>query len=301
MMERLNRAKISYRLLFITFWLLLLFFAIKVWASWTTRSLCLFAEALRSILDCFSTLLSLMTLAAFPRSTRWTIWSHRRRETLIVLLLVALVGFAGLSLLGIALLQLYALWQQPTLETIAPIKPALIWLLIALLLVQWGLLLFERHEARVLQTGILRVNASHMLQDVWVTSGAILGVIAVASGLRWLDPLLTLALLLLTGVSLWRLLNWQIPSLVRQMVIAPEVLAKLAQQFEGVVACSHIRTQGMIGRLVFVQMRLLLRPEFRLAAKTIVDRLESRLRERYGAVEIEILIDIDQPRSQKLK
>ncbi|WP_088890698.1 cation transporter [Leptolyngbya ohadii] len=293
--DQFNCTKAANRLLLIIFGLTLLFFGLKVWVAWTTRSLCLFAESLRAILDCFSTLLSLLTLSAFPQPVRWTIWSHRRRETLMVLLLVALMGFGGFNLLGLSLLQLYALWQEPTLETVAPISPAFIFLLFALLLVQWGMLLFERHEANVLQSVVLRVNARQMLQDVGVTGSAIAGVVGAALGLRWLDPLLTLGLLLLVSISLWRLLSWQMPSLVRQVIIAPETLAKLVGQIEGVAACSQIRTQGLVGKLVFVQMRLRLRPEFQRMAQTIVARLEHMLRERYGAVETEILIDIDFP------
>jgi hypothetical protein len=62
---------------------------------------------------------------------------------------------------------------------------------------------------------------------------------------------------------------------------------------EGITHCYAIRSQGVVGRQVFVEMRLILHPECMSLARTIAERIERLIRDRYGPAKVVIYIDRD--------
>jgi len=85
--------------------------------------------------------------------------------------------------------------------------------------------------------------------------------------------------------------------LMKQMAIAPEALAQTIHQVEGITHCYGIQSRGVVGRQVFVEMRLILHPECMSVARTIAERVERVIRDRYGPAKVVIYIDSDRPKS----
>lgn len=280
----------GYRVSLIVLWLTLLILAVKLWAGWSTRSLSLLADALHVLVDSFSTLLSVCSIASLRQTRGLEIWGHRKRETVAVLLLVAILGFLGLSLLGVAVYQFQALMNNASLLPAIQVDLPLILLLCIVILVHLCLVLFERYESRVLEIMALRHNANHILQDMWLTILMLFGLMGVAQGIVWLDSLMAIVLIVMLVPSIWRMLSWQLPSLIYQVAIAPEVLAQMASKVEGVAECSRIHSKGVMGRQILIQMHIRLQPEFVNIAHLITDRLENLLKERYGAVQTRIYV-----------
>lgn len=280
----------GYRVSLIVLWLTLLILAVKLWAGWSTRSLSLLADALHVLVDSFSTLLSVCSIASLRQTRGLEIWGHRKRETVAVLLLVAILGFLGLSLLGVAVYQFQALMNNASLLPAIQVDLPLILLLCIVILVHLCLVLFERYESRVLEIMALRHNANHILQDMWLTILMLFGLMGVAQGIVWLDSLMAIVLIVMLVPSIWRMLSWQLPSLIYQVAIAPEVLAQMASKVEGVAECSRIHSKGVMGRQILIQMHIRLKPEFVNIAHLITDRLENLLKERYGAVQTRIYV-----------
>ena len=280
---------VSRQVLLIMLWLTLLVLAVKVWAGWATGSLSLLAESLHTLIDSFSTVLSLIAVAAPYRSSGREIWGHGKLETGLTLMLVAALGIASFGILG------GAVWQLATvnLPTALPVQVTLplLYLLTIVLLVNVGLALFERQLAQRLESSALRWNAHHILQDSWLTLILLIGLVGVWQGYRWLDPLLAIVMVVTAGMSCWRVLNWQLPMLVQQTAIAPEAIAQLVKQIQGVTHCYHIQSRGIVGRQVLVQMRLVLHPEFVGAAQWIMEQIEAAIRDRYGPVQVLIYLD----------
>jgi cation diffusion facilitator family transporter len=288
MKEVHNLYRTGYRVALIVLWLTLLILTIKLWAGWATRSLSLLAEALHVLVDSFSTLLSIYAISSLHQTNGQEICGHRKRETLAIFLLVALLGFLGCNLFGIAVSQFHALMYQTSLLAAIQVDPPLIALLGIVASIHLCLVLFERYESRVLKIAALRHNANHILQDMWLTLLMLLGLIGVSWGYVWLDSLMAIVLLIMLIPSVWSMLNRQLPSLIYQVAIAPEVLAQLALQVEGVASCQRIRSKGMIGRQVLIQMHISLHPDFADIGNLVIERLEYLLRERYGPVQIQI-------------
>ena len=294
MTEAYSRRRASHQVLLATLWLTLLVLAVKVWAGWAAKSLCLLAESMHTLIDGFSTLLSLLAIAAPGRLSGREVIGHGRVESTGMLLLVAFLGFAGFSLFGVASQQLEAITRNVAEPFDVTMSLPLIQLLGVVMAVHLCLAFFERYEARVLESGVLRLNAAHMLQDSWLSLVVLVGLVGIWRGYLWLDPLLAILLVLAAVRSCWRVLNWQLPLLLRQIAIAPEVLAQIARQVEGVTHCYRVQSRGIVGRYVFVEMHLILHPEFTGAARVIAERVEGAIRECYGPVQAIIHIDSEQ-------
>jgi cation diffusion facilitator family transporter len=279
----------SYQVLLVTLWFTLLVLAVKAWASLATRSLGLLAESLHTLLDCFSIIFSLMATTTARMAER-DIQTHGKLETLFVLFLAAFLGLVGVSLLGLSLYQLESSLRNAPLLAPTEISTSLILLLGVTIAIHTCLALFERYEARVLGNFSLRLSANQILQDLWLSGLVLASLVGITQGYSWLDPAMAVVLVIMLVPSVWNLLNQQLPSLVQQVAIAPDVLTQIACQIEGVAQCTRVRSQGTVGRQVFVQMHLALHPEFLPIAPIVIERLENILRERYGTVQARIYI-----------
>jgi divalent metal cation (Fe/Co/Zn/Cd) transporter len=156
---------------------------------------------------------------------------------------------------------------------------------------------FQRYEAGLLENSALRFSAGHLFQDTWLMLPVLAGLVGVGRGYLWLDPLLAMVLVLAAIGNCWRVFNWQLPSLMRQIAIAPEALAQTIHQVEGITHCYSIQSRGIVGRQVFVEMRLILHPECMSIARSIAERVERAIRDRYGPAKVVIYIDSDRPKS----
>ncbi|MBI4779903.1 MAG: cation diffusion facilitator family transporter [Oscillatoriophycideae cyanobacterium NC_groundwater_1537_Pr4_S-0.65um_50_18] len=285
-----NQYRASYQVLLVTLWITLLVLAVKFWASWTTRSLSILADFLHTLLDCFSIVLSLTATISRRQAAGQELRTHRPHHTVAVLALVAFLGFIGFTILAICLFYFQDFVKSAAAAPDLTVDLSLVLLLSTVVAVHICLVLFERNQAAILGNPMLRDNANHILQDIWLTGLMLIGLIGISQGYLWLDPLLTVFLTLMLAPSLWRILERQLPSLVSQMAIAPEALVQIAAQVEGVSGCPKVRSQGVIGRQLFIRMYVLLHPEFMGVAHLIGERLENILRERYGAVRAKIYV-----------
>ncbi|NJR49199.1 MAG: cation diffusion facilitator family transporter [Leptolyngbyaceae cyanobacterium CSU_1_3] len=292
MAEVKNPRGVSRQVLFVTLWLTLLVLAVKVWAGWATRSLSLLAESLHTVIDSFSTVLSLLAVSSPHRISGREVWGHSRLEATMALLLVSVLGFASFSLLGLSLQQLDA---TPHLTTILPVQMTvpLIGLLTIVFAASLGLAFFERYLAKTLESSALRVNANQIVQDAWLTLILLGGLIGILKGYRWLDPMLAIALLLTAALSCWRVFNWQLPLMIRQTAIAPEAISQLVREVQGVTQCYQIYSRGIVGRQVLIEMRLILHPEFAGLSQWIIEQIEASIRHHYGPVQVVVHLEHD--------
>ncbi len=286
-----HQRRVSYRLLLMILWATLLVFAVELTAGWVSHSLCLLAEALHTLVDIFSTLLGLVAVASPQRTLGKEIWGHGRGEAAGALILSAVLGFAGISLVILALNQFEAFFQtvRGAFSTeVTPVLVGLMWVMVSLMLIA---VLVAAYQSQAIHSLALRLNTRHILSDAWLTLLTLLVLVAIAQGYRWLDPALSILLVGLAVRSLWQVLRSQLPMLLKPTAIAPEAIAQIACQIEGVTRCTRILSRGMVGRQVWIELHLALHPEFMVIAHTIGERVEKSLRERYGPVRAQIWLD----------
>jgi len=205
--------------------------------------------------------------------------------------LVAFVGFASLSLAIAGAWQLAASARGGSLPFPTRVSLPLMKLLAVVVVTNFGFALLQRFQARNLNSSILRHLANRLLVDVGLTTVAIAGLAGFWWGLVWADAFLGMGLALLAMWSCWEMLNWQLPFLVQQTAIAPEVIVQIARQVGGVTHCYNIHSRGVVGRFLWVEMNLIVHPDFTGVIGIIIEQIESGIRERYGPVQAFFIID----------
>lgn len=283
--------RLSYRLLLITLWATLLLLVVEVIAGWVSQSLTLLTDSLHTLVDGFSAALSLGAVAAPQRPLGREVWGHGRVEVAATLILCSFLGFSGVSLLIIALRQIYGLGLGYTPGVAANIDAQTLRLTAILVILTIALGIYASYQARTLDSLTLRLHTQHFLQDAWLSIAMVVVLLAMWQGQTWLDPLFALCLLPLVARSLWRVLNAQLPMLLQPTAIAPEAIAHNVVQIDGVTHCLRIRSRGMVGRQVWVELVLAIHPDFMEAADVIGERVEATLRERYGPLRAQIWVE----------
>lgn len=282
-----------YRLLLMMLWANLVILTIEVTAGWASQSICLLAESLHTLIDVFSTALSLTAVASTQRPLGREIWGHGRGEVGGALILTAFLGFFGLTILMVAMGQLEAAMTGNTPAFSVEVTLALMQLMAAMVAIALTLALLVSYQGRYLPSVALKLTTQHVLGDGWLSLAVLLGLVGIWRGHTWLDPLIAISLTILTIHSLWRVLNTQLPMLLRPTAIAPEAIAQVVTTVEGVTRCNRIRSRGMVGRQVWIELYLAVHPEFLGMARTIGERVESALRHHYGPVSAQIWVEQD--------
>ncbi len=287
-----HQRRVSYRLLLMILWATLLVFVIELTAGWVSHSLCLLAESLHTLIDVFSALLGLVAVASPQRTLGKEIWGYGRGEATGALILSAVLGFGGISLMTLSFNQLDAAFFETArgvfqVEVTGPLV-ALMWVMVALLLAAAGT---AAYQSRHINSLALKLTAQHIVADAWLTGLVLIGLMAITRGYRWIDPILAMLLVVMSIRSLWQMLHSQLPMLLKPTAIAPEAIAQIACQIEGVTRCTRILSRGMVGRQVWIELHLALHPEFMVIAHTIGERVERSLRDHYGPVRAQIWMD----------
>ena len=168
-----------------------------------------------------------------------------------------------------------------------------LWLLLIVLGVNIFVAYYERAVGKRVGSEILITDAKHMMSDVWVTISVIAGLIGVWLGYQWLDVVLAFPVALLVFWSGWSVLKENLPHLVDEMAIAPEVIHAIALSVPGVINCHDIASRGVLGRQVFIEMHLIVDAKDVETAHRITEEVERQLEERFSPARI--LIHVEPP------
>jgi divalent metal cation (Fe/Co/Zn/Cd) transporter len=89
----------------------------------------------------------------------------------------------------------------------------------------------------------------------------------------------------------WTVLKSNLPWLVDEMAIAPEVIQAIVLEVPGVVNCHSIASRGVVGRQVFIEMHLIVDVRDVETAHRITETVEERLEEKYRPVRVNIHVE----------
>jgi cation diffusion facilitator family transporter len=273
----------------------LLVMAIKAAVGWLTGSLSLLADALHSVTDSANNILGLVTNHyANQQPDRDHPYGHQKFDALGALGIAAFLGIACFEILSGAVERLINGGK------VVKISPNELWILLIVLGINIFVTFYERRVGQRLGSAILVADAQHTMSDVWVTIMVIGGLIGVWQGQVWnipqlqsLDVFLSFPVAVLVFSSGWKVLTENLPWLVDEMAIAPEVIHAIAIDVPGVVNCHSIASRGVVGRQVFIDMHMIVDAVDVETAHRITEEVEARLEERFSPVRI--LIHVEPP------
>jgi divalent metal cation (Fe/Co/Zn/Cd) transporter len=282
-----DRRRASAIALLALLWAVLLVMVIKMTVGLQSASLSLVAASFHSLVCGVSALVSLLLLR---RSA-----GHGRLETLTVLVLWSVLGFGAVSIGGLVLRS----WTIAGSIRLPNLSPLLFQTLAILTVISLCLAMFGRPLALSLRQPLLRITANFILQDAWISALVWVSLLLVGQGYGWLDGALALVILAVIFLSAWRLILQQLPMLAQPQAIAPEAIAQVVHQVDGVLRCGSIRSRGLVGRQIWVELQVALHPDFREIEDVITDQIEAALRRRYGATQT--IIQVIEPKPQAIQ
>jgi cation diffusion facilitator family transporter len=296
-----NRATVQ-KVLWITLMLNILVMAIKAWVGWRIGALSLQADALHSVTDSANNVLGLVAMRfSSPYPDRDHPYGHLKYEAIGALAIAAFLGIACFEIL-----------QGAVMSIIKGGKPVEIagpelWLLIIVLGVNIFVTYYERSVGQRVGSPILIADARHTMSDVWVTITVLLGLVGVWVGntanipqLQWLDVILSFSVAFLVFSSGWKVLMENLPLLVDEMAIAPEVIHQIVMEVPGVLNCHAIASRGVVGRQVFIEMHLVVSAQDVETAHAITEAVEARLTQQFSPVRILIHVEPPDYRSDQI-
>ncbi len=260
-------------------WALLVMLVLKLWVGWATHSGGILATSMHTLLCALSTLIALQS-HRFPQPARQAVPVHGRLEVATSFLFWALLGFGGPSIVGMVFGQG---WQG---GAIATVSLALIQLMGLMGLVSFCFAFVERYMAGVTRSSSLSGNASLVLQEAWLNLLMLCCLLLVRYGYGRVDGFLVPCVLLFVVLNAWNCFGRQLPQWFRPQAIAPEAIAQIVHRTEGVLRCVPLGSRGLVGRQVYIELQVLLHPEFEAFSSTVRRQIELALGDRYGAVEV---------------
>ncbi len=291
-MTRDNRRE-TRKVLIITLWLNLLVLIIKATVGIVTNSLSLQADALHSVTDSANNVLGLVTnQMSSPQPDKEHPYGHQKFEAVGALGIAAFLGIACFEIVSSALERLFFGTKAVT------ITAGQLWVLLIVLGINIFVAYYERRVGMKIGSEILIADAYHTMSDVWITIMVLLGLIGVWQSdslhmpwLKHLDVVLAFPVAVLVIKSAWEVLRRNLPWLVDQAAIAPELIHEIVMTVPGVVNCHDITSRGLLGKQVFIEMHLVVDREDVKTAHDITEEVERRLEERFAPVRIIIHIE----------
>jgi cation diffusion facilitator family transporter len=275
------------RVLIITLVLNLFVMVLKAIVGYWTGSLSLMADALHSVTDSANNVLGLVTShLSSPQPDRDHPYGHQKYEA---------IGALGIAaFLGIACFTIFQGAVERVFKSGAPVNiaPSELWILLIVLGVNIFVAFYERHMGKKVGSPILIADAQHTMSDIWVTITVLVGLIGIwIWGLQWLDVALAFPVAVLVFWSGWTVLKSNLPWLVDEMAIAPEVIQSIVMEVPGVINCHSIASRGVVGRQVFIEMHLIVAAQDVETAHHITEAVEERLEAKYNPVRVNIHVE----------
>ncbi|GAC1344120.1 MAG: cation diffusion facilitator family transporter [Acetobacteraceae bacterium] len=267
----------------------MLVLALKGAAWWLTGSVALYSDALESVVNVVASLVAFVALSFAVRpADKNHPYGHDKAEFFAAVIEGVLIIVAALSILQHA----WSHWGAPaSLDT-----P---WVGLGLNLVAtasnafWALLL-QRTGAKY-RSAALSADARHLWADVVTSTGVVAGlVLAIQTGIGWLDPLLAVIVALHV---LWSGMGVMRDSVGGLMDAAPAetVVVRIREivglHADGAIEAHDLRTRHA-GRLTYLEFHLVVPGQMRVdEAHAICDRVEAALKAEVDGLVITIHVE----------
>ncbi len=263
--------------------------AMKTLAWWLTGSSALYSDALESVVNVVASVIAFgaLRVAARPADANHP-YGHDKAEFFAAVIEGVLIIFAAASILQHA----WATWNVPA-------QLGQVWYGLGLNAVStainagWAVLLLRAGRAH--RSAALLADGRHLNSDVVTSVGVTAGLLlAVQTGLPWLDPLLavgTAAHVLWSGV---RVVQTSIGGLM-DAAPAGEIVERIrrlvGEHADGAIEAHDLRTRHA-GRLTYLEFHLVVPGDMRVAeAHAICDRVEAALKAEVDGLVITIHVE----------
>lgn len=251
--------------------------ALKGYAAWVTGSLALFSDALESIVNVVTAIVTLVAVRLAARPADDTLpYGYHKAEYFSAVIIGVFITVAALLIFREA----YYGFITPHPFNADPVGLG-VSMVATVINGAWAYMLISRGRRE--RSPALQADGRHLFTDVLSTVGVLVGVLlAIVTGWHQLDAVLAA----LVGISIlwsgWQLLRDSVIGLM-DVAVDPKQLLRIKEVIsanaEGAIEAHDIRTRRA-GSATFIEFHLVVPGSMSVeAAHAICDRIEAKLRE----------------------
>ncbi len=221
----------------------------KIALGYASGAISVLSDGFHSLTDSASNVVALVAvgLARRPPDDNHP-YGHRKYETMasvaiLLFLIVVLMQVVGRAWRG--------LWspESPTVEPIAFIVMG------TTLLVNLGVVAYERAAARRLQSEVLAADAHHTMSDVFTSITVMAALAGVMLGFPLLDPIVAFVVAGFIGYACWEISSDTSRILADTAVIPEDEIRAVVEGIPEILGCHQIRTRGS-GDFAFLDLHI---------------------------------------------
>jgi len=255
----------------------------KTVVGFSTGSLGILSDAIHSLTDVINNIIAWMVvrLSSTPPDRKHP-YGHRKFETLAVFFLASLLVLLSFEL------ALQAISKDDTEIVNSAWGMAV---MLAILVINISVSIWQRMWARRLESDILLADASHTFSDVLTTIVVIVGWQLSAMGYVWLDRVCALGVSALVLYLAYLLFKKSLPILTDEYSIEPELISKSIDNIDGLRQVRRIRSRW-IGADKSIDLIVSVDPQLSTEeSHEIASTIEQRIEEKYGITDISIHVE----------
>lgn len=284
---KVDRTRNIERVLWIVFVLNLAVAAAKFFYGLATQSQSMQADGIHSVFDSFGNIIGIIgiSLAGRPADKSHP-YGHSKFESYGSLLIGILLVLAALEIGASAVEKLVTQTYTAEVTVVSFV------VMVGTLVINTFVTLYERKQAKVFSSDILKADASHTLSDSLVSIGVIIGLIFVQLGFPVADPAMALIVMVFILISAVSVFRQGLKVLSDHAKIPSEEIKKVAEGVDGVREIHCVRTRGTDAE-VYVDLHLLVDPQMSVQnAHEIADKIEADIKQKFPNV-CDVLIHIE--------
>jgi len=255
----------------------------KTVVGFSTGSLGILSDAIHSLTDVINNMIAWMVvrLSSTPADRKHP-YGHRKFETLAVFFLASLLVLLSFEL------ALQAINKDDTEIVNSAWGMAV---MLAILVINITVSIWQRMWARRLQSDILLADASHTFSDVLTTVVVIVGWQLSAMGYVWLDRVCALGVSALVLYLAYVLFKKSLPILTDEYSIEPELISKSIENINGLHQIRRIRSRW-IGADKSIDLIVSVDPQLSTKeSHEIASTIERRIENDFGITDISIHVE----------
>ena len=262
--------------------------AAKIATGAATGAVSVLSDGFHSLTDTASNIVALfgVRLGGAPPDDNHP-YGHRKFETMAslgILLFLLLVLREILS----AAWERFQTGGEPTINVMTFVVMG------GTLLINLGVVAYERRAARQLQSEVLLADAHHTTSDLLTSITVIIALVGVNLGYAWLDPAAAIVVAVFIGYACWEIFKSTSGILADQIAMPEEAIRLVVTSVPDVLGCHHIRSRGSAD-FVFLDLHIWMDPDMRLdKAHSLSHVVKDRLMASFPQIK-DAIIHIEPP------
>lgn len=284
---RAERAPAVRRTLLILFALNLAVVIVKVIVAVRTRSLAVVGAAIESALDLLNNLIGMALISIAARAPDEDHpYGHEKFEAIGAL---AIVGFLSIACFELLRAAIGRLRDPDAVRQVSGLELAAIG---AVLVVNLGVVWYERKRGRELESPFLLADAAHTSADIYVTGLTLVTLAAAGAGFAWLDPIVALVVAAIIAWNGYEILKLNIPSLVDQRAVDASEIRRVVAGIPHVSEVRAVRSRFSPSGMLFAEVTIAVDGSTPVAhSHELADAAEAALEARFGRSEVTVHVE----------